>query len=92
MSVVIVLARGNGIWNAFGGFRVPAPAPDASYLVGALGPGALSLDEALGVVHRTGNGWAAGAVLLGAAAGLLTFGAARSLGTDRNRQAASPAR
>ena len=92
MSVVIVLSRGNGIWNANGGFEYPLLLLTASYLVGALGPGALSLDEALGIAHRTGNGWAGDAVLLGAAAGLLTFGGARSLGTGRNRQAASPVR
>jgi len=73
-----------GIWNADGGFEFPLLMLTVAFVVSALGPGTLSVDNWAGIGNWTGIHWAAGdvvragaAVGVGAAAGLLTMALGR---------------
>jgi len=73
-----------GIWNTDGGFEFPLLMLTVAFVVSALGPGTLSIDNWAGIGNWTGVHWAAGdvaragaAVGIGAAAGLLTMALGR---------------
>jgi putative oxidoreductase len=73
-----------GIWSADGGFEFPLLMLAVAFVVSALGPGTLSIDNWAGIGNWTGVHWAAGdaaragaAVGIGAAAGLLTLALGR---------------
>jgi putative oxidoreductase len=98
VAIVVVHLR-HGIWNTAGGFEFPLLMVSTVYAVSALGPGTLSLDHAFGISNWIGIHWAvddaarAGAAVgVGAAAGLLTLGAARGrTAVHRHRQIPSAA-
>ena len=82
-AILSVHAR-KGIWNTDGGFEFPLLMLTVAFVVSALGPGTLSIDNWAGIGNWTGVHWAAGdvaragaAVGIGAAAGLLTMALGR---------------
>lgn len=73
-----------GIWNTDGGIELPLLMLTVAFVVSALGPGSLSIDNWAGIGNWTGIHWAqtdvvrAGAAVgIGAAAGLLTMALGR---------------
>ena len=101
VAIVVVHVR-HGIWNSAGGFEFPLLMLTTAYVVSTLGAGTLSLDNAFGISDWVGIHWAlddaarAGAAVgVGAAAGLLTLGAAytrRAVNRDRQIPSAALAR
>jgi putative oxidoreductase len=74
-----------GIWSTDGGFEYPLLMLAVAFVVSALGPGSLSIDDWAGIGNWTGIHWAqsdvirAGAAVgIGAAAGLLTMALGRA--------------
>jgi putative oxidoreductase len=74
-----------GIWSADGGIELPLVYLTMAFLVSALGPGTLSIDNWAGIANWTGIHWAqtdvvrAGAAVgIGVAAGLLTMALGRA--------------
>jgi putative oxidoreductase len=98
VATVVVHVR-HGIWNTAGGFEFPLLMLTTAYAVSALGPGTMSLDDAFGISNWIGIHWAvddaarAGAAVgVGAAAGLLSLGAAYTRkAVHRHRQIPSAA-
>lgn len=81
IAILVVHLR-KGIWATAGGFEFPLLMLSSAYLVSALGPGNLSIDEWAGIGNWTAVHWAvedsvrAGAAVgVGAAAGLLIVAA-----------------
>ena len=66
----------NGVWNVNGGWELNAMMIAAAALIVEQGPGAVSLDAALGI-ERKGAGWAVAALALGAAASYASIEAGR---------------
>jgi putative oxidoreductase len=60
----------NGLWITNGGFEYPLVMAAATFVVGVLGPGSISLDHVFGI-HWFGLYWAAAAALAGGLGGLL---------------------
>jgi len=98
VAIVVVHIR-HGIWNSAGGFEFPLLMLTTAYVVSALGPGTLSLDNAFGISNWIGIHWAiddaarAGAAVgVGPAAGLQSLGAAYTRKVvHRHRQVPSAA-
>jgi hypothetical protein len=74
-----------GIWSTEGGFELPLLMLTVAFVVSALGPGTLSIDDWAGIGNWTGIHWAASdaaragaAVGIGASAGLLTMALGRA--------------
>jgi putative oxidoreductase len=84
MTVAILTVHlRHGIWNTAGGFEFPLLMLTSVYVVSALGPGTLSIDNWAGIGDWTAIHWAAAdsvragaAVGIGAAAGILSLAAA----------------
>jgi putative oxidoreductase len=96
VAILVVHLR-NGIWNSAGGLEFPLLMLTSAYVVSAIGPGTLSLDEAFGIGNWAGIHWSAGdavkagvAVGVGAAMGLLSLVVSR-LAARHEPRLASPA-
>jgi putative oxidoreductase len=68
---------GAGLWAQNGGFELPLVYVVAAAALAFTGPGAYSLDDALGLDGLAGNGWGAAAVLVGALSGLVVVARGR---------------
>jgi putative oxidoreductase len=68
-AVIAVHAR-NGLWNTEGGFELNLTLVAAAFALAGAGPGAWSLDDALGL-RMAGTGWALGALGIGILAGVV---------------------
>ncbi len=66
----------HGLWSADGGFEFPLVMGAVAFAVTAIGPGSISLDNALGIDWAS-LAWAVGATAAGAVAGLGVVALAR---------------
>jgi putative oxidoreductase len=66
-----------GLWGQNGGYELPLVYVTAAATLAFTGPGAYSLDNALGLDGLAGNGWGASAVVLGALSGLVVVARGR---------------
>lgn len=97
MTVAILTVRlRNGIWNTAGGFEFQLLIVASAYLVSALGPGSLSINQWAGIDNWMHIPWAAqdaaragAAVAVGVAAGLLAV-AAEAVGKAIRGEAPHP--
>lgn len=78
----------NGVWAQNGGVELPLVMAVVVFAVAAVGPGSISLDNLLGI-DWAGAGWAAAAVIVGAAGSLLLLALAR-LGHRTHRGGPQP--
>ena len=70
VNAVIAVHAKNGMWNQDGGSEYPLVLSVAAAAVTMAGPGAISVDEALGL-DLAGVAWGASAILLGVIAGVI---------------------
>ncbi|MFD6287066.1 DoxX family protein [Streptomyces sp. NPDC060205] len=70
MTVAALALANNGLWAVRGGSEVPLLYAIAAAVLGFTGPGAYSLDDALGLTRFSGVAWGASALGLGLLAGL----------------------
>ena len=68
-SAIATVHWRNGVWAADGGFEFPLVMATVAFAVAAIGPGSISLDNAVGV-DWSSLWWAIAAVAAGAIAGL----------------------
>jgi len=67
-----------GLWAQNGGYELPLAYVTAAGALAFTGPGAYSLDNALGLDGLAGNGWGVSAVVVGALSGLAVVARGRS--------------
>jgi putative oxidoreductase len=67
----------NGIWGQNGGFELPLFYSVAAAVLAFTGPGAYSLDNAVGLDSFAGSGWGVLAVAIGALSGFVVVSRAR---------------
>ena len=92
MLVAAVAAHGEkGLWNTQGGYELPLVYAVIAAALAFIGPGASSLDRALGL-SLAGWPYGVGAVSLGVAAGFLTLGLRRVLTSARREPPREPRR
>lgn len=78
----------SGLWAQNGGYELPLAYVAAAAALAFTGPGAYSLDNALGLDRLAGNGWGVAAVVAGALSGLgVVARGRRALAADTVAQA-----
>jgi putative oxidoreductase len=91
LMAVMTAHRGKGLWVTEGGIEYNLVLLASVFAVTAVGPGAWSLDHALGV-HLAGAGWALVALAAGLVGALLALAFARSgIGEQRTPHRPHPA-
>jgi putative oxidoreductase len=85
-AVIMVHAR-NGLWNTETGFEYNLVLIAAAFAIAGAGPGAWSLDHALGL-DLGGTGWASAALAVGVLGAIVTVVAGRAV--DRHEHRAHP--
>jgi putative oxidoreductase len=80
-----------GPWAQNGGYELPLAYVTAAATLAFTGPGAYSLDKALGLDGLAGNGWGVAAVVVGALSGLAVVARGRrALAVDAVAQTVTP--
>ncbi|MFE0440125.1 DoxX family protein [Streptomyces nigra] len=79
MTVAALALSDKGLWATRGGMEVPVLYGIAAAVLGFTGPGAQSLDAALGFTRFSGGSWGALALAVGLVAGLAVAGRAHRL-------------
>jgi putative oxidoreductase len=68
-----------GLWGQNGGYELPLLYATAAAALAFTGPGAYSVDKALGLDGLAGNGWGLAAVVVGAVSGLAVVARGRRI-------------
>lgn len=84
-AATVSVHRPHGLWSANGGYELPLVMATVAFALGALGPGSISLENALGW-EWAGLRWTVAAALAGGIAGLATVGLSRVWQRTRDRQ------
>ena len=80
----------SGLWAQNGGYELPLLYITGAAALAFTGPGAYSLDNAIGLGGLAGNGWGVTAVVAGALSGLVVVARGRrALAADTDAQAVS---
>ena len=86
VTAILTVHGPKGPWNTEGGYEYNLVLSAAAFALAGAGPGAWSLDHALGL-DLAGTGWALGALALGIAGGLGALVVGRTTTRSRARRA-----
>jgi putative oxidoreductase len=89
VTAALTAHAGNGVWATNGGYELPLTNAAIAFAIAAIGPGSVSLDNALGV-GMTGIGWGILALWAGIAGSTGAIALGRSVAHRRRGRSGRP--